>query len=487
MVNFIVNPFKRVCMKTSLLKAFFLAILPLSASTLFAASVNEILVTTMESGGENGVGVIYSINPDGTQGSIAITFNGSNGANPSGNLISAPDSKVYGTTSAGGNNGNGVLFSLDPENNNYTVVHHFDGVDGWAPRNLYLHNNTLYGTTPIGGTHTGAYSPDGMGVMYSYNIQTGEFYKLIDFDSLNGENPQSIMRGVDGSLYGLTRQGGEHGLGVLYRYNPTTHFYYKLHDFNDYDGSLPTNTGLMQASNHVLYGTTTWGGNYGMGVLFSFDMSHDQFAVLHHFSGNNGGYPTGTLTEVNGVLYGVTEYGGANGDGTVYSYDIANGEHNLVHTFADDEGRTPTSGLTLGADGNLYGLTTKGGDYDKGVVYTINPNTHTYTVLAHNNAATGSNPLSSFLELAGNPSTGINKTEKGELSAYPSPSINTINFNISNYTATGIVISDVNGTKVYEGAYTPQVNISGLAAGSYLVQINGSKGEQAIRTRIVKQ
>jgi uncharacterized repeat protein (TIGR03803 family) len=473
-------------MKTLLLRSLFSAILPLSASALFAASVNEVLVTTMDSGGQNGVGVIYSINPDGSQGSIAVTFNGTNGANPSGNLINAPDNRVYGTTVAGGSNDNGVLFRLNPANNQYAVVHHFNGTDGSGPRNLFLHDNTLYGTTAAGGTHIGALSPDGMGVLYSYNIQTSEFYKLIDFDGMNGENPQSVIRGVEGSLYGLTRQGGENGFGVLYRYNPTTHIYKKLHDFDDSTGSLPTSTTLYQASNYILYGTTTWGGQYGKGVLFSFNMAHDQYTVLHHFNGAEGAYPIGTLTEENGVLYGVTEYGGNDGNGTVYSYNISTGEYTVVHAFNVYDGKRPTAGLTVGADGNLYGLTNGGGNNGKGVVYSINPETNTYTILTHNSSATGVNPLTPFLELAGETATGINEV-KGSMNVYPIPSANTINFNITNYDAISIAISDINGAKVYESAFTNQVDISKLAAGSYMVQISGANGVQALRTRIVKQ
>lgn len=471
-------------MKTSLLK--FLQAFALSVSSVFAfaASTNEILVTTMETGGENGVGVIYSINPDGTQGSISVTFNGTNGAKPSGNLVQDGEF-VYGTTSAGGNTGNGVLFRYNAQTNAYAVVHHFNGIDGWGPRNINLQGNTIYGTTVAGGTYTSAESVYGMGVLYSYDINSGLFNKLIDFNGENGENPQGVIYGIDNNMYGLTRQGGDFGDGVLYRYNPVTNIYTKLHSFAGYDGSLPSNCKMMQASNYVLYGTTTWGGNNNMGVIFRFDMAHDQFTVLYHFNGAHGSYPEGVLTEVNGILYGITPFGGANGEGVVYSYSIAEGTYNVVHTFADTDGRTPTSGLTLGADGNLYGLTTNGGLYGEGVIFSINPVTNTYVVLADNNNATGSNPLSPFLELAGDV-TGINEA-KNNISIFPNPTSNIINFNITNYDATSVTITDINGSKVLEGAYTSKLDISNLSAGSYFVQINGSNGLQALRTRIVKQ
>lgn len=475
-------------MKTTLLRFLQAFTLSVSSAFAFAASTNEILVTTMESGGANGVGVIYSINSDGTQGGIAITFNGTNGAKPTGNLVQAEDYKVYGTTSAGGNNNYGVLFRYSPNNpvGTYSVLHHFNGTDGWAPRNIHLKNNILYGTTNIGGSHTGEYSQDGMGVLYSYNIASNMFNKLIDFEGTNGENPQGVIHGVDNNLYGLTRQGGDSGFGVLYRFNPANNTYTKLHDFAGYDGRTPSSSKMMQTTNNVLYGTTTWGGNHDMGVLFRFDMAHDMYTVLHHFDGATGRYPEGVLTEVNGVLYGITPYGGTNAQGTAYSYNVNTGVYSVIHNFAETDGRVPTSGLTLGADGLLYGLTTKGGSYGNGVIFSINPTTGTYTVLAHNDGTNGSNPLSTFLELADNEVTGINETENNA-SVFPNPSVNTINFNLTNYHATSILITDINGSKVLESAFTPQVDISSLSAGSYFVQISGNNNTQTLRTRIVKQ
>lgn len=475
-------------MKTPLLRVLQAFTLSLSSAVVLAASTNEILVTTMESGGANGVGVIYSINPDGTQAGIAITFNGANGANPTGNLIQAPDQKVYGTTSAGGNNNFGVLFRYNPESpaTSYTVLHHFSGTDGWAPRNIHLKSNVIYGTTNIGGTHTGEYSQEGMGVLYSYDINSGLFNKLIDFEGTNGENPQGVIHGIDNNLYGLTRQGGDSGFGVLYRLNPANNTYTKLHDFAGYDGRTPSSSKMMQTSNNVLYGTTTWGGNNDMGVLFKFDMAHDMYTVLHHFDIATGRYPEGVLTEVNGVLYGITPYGGANGEGVVYSYNTNTGVYMVIHTFSGEDGRTPTSGLTLGADGNLYGLTTNGGLYGEGVIFSIDPATNTYAVIAHNNEATGSKPQSTLLELTNTLTTGISKVA-GIVSLFPNPAVSTINFNISNYNATSVIISDINGNNVLQSPYTSSIDISNLAAGSYFVQITGSENVPPLRTRIIKQ
>lgn len=471
-------------MKTLLHKLIFTT-LSLSSLTGIAASTEE-LVTTMQGGGQHNLGVIYTINPDGTQGGIAVNFDGTNGASPSGNLVQAGDQRVYGTTLAGGNNGFGVLFNYNPGTNQQQVVHHFNGVDGRAPQNLHLVGNVLYGTTSIGGTNTGVYSNNGMGVLYSYNIQTQAFSKLIDFNGDNGENPQGVIHGIDNNLYGLTRQGGSSGYGVLYRLNSANNTYTKLHDFSGVDGRTPSNCKLIQTSGNMLYGTTTWGGNNDMGVLFSFDMSHDMYTVLHHFDEATGRFPEGVLTEVNGVLYGITPYGGADGQGTAYSYNMSTGTYTVIHNFAEADGIIPSSGLTLGADGLLYGLTIKGGDYGNGVVFSINPVSNTYIVLAHNNAATGSNPLSTFLELAGNTTTGINDKAHNSLAVYPNPSANSINFNITGYDATDITITDISGSNVLESSFTPQLDISSLAAGTYFVQLS-SDNANSIRTRIIKQ
>lgn len=75
--------------------------------------------------------------------------------------------------------------------------------------------------------------------------------------------------------------------------------------------------------NGTLYGTTSRGGTYGLGTVFSMSTSGSE-QVLHSFNGSDGAHPDAdSLIDVNGTLYGTTHVGGfkrgctRDGNGTV--------------------------------------------------------------------------------------------------------------------------------------------------------------------------
>ena len=90
-----------------------------------------------------------------------------------------------------------------------------------------------------------------------------------------------------------------------------------LYSFGGADGANP-NSGLIQGANGNLYGTTTQGGSFGDGTIYS--MTADgALTTLHSFSGSDGANPYGTLTEAtDGSFYGTTQSGGTNDAGTVF-------------------------------------------------------------------------------------------------------------------------------------------------------------------------
>jgi hypothetical protein len=83
-----------------------------------------------------------------------------NGGFPVGNLVFDQAGNLYG--SAGGGTGCnpygcGVIFKLTPGANgqwSYSVVHYFNGEDGFGPNPLAVdQNGNLFGTTQVGGTY----------------------------------------------------------------------------------------------------------------------------------------------------------------------------------------------------------------------------------------------------------------------------------------------------------------------------------------------
>ena len=99
--------------------------------------------------------------------------------------------------------------------------------------------------------------------------------------------------------------------------------------------------------------------------------------VLYRLSNSDGEYPEGSLAQgLDGNFYGTTSQGGGNDVGTVFRL-TPGGNFTTLYTFCSFphcwDGTRPR-GLTLGADGNLYGSTDGGGQADDGTIFRIKPN-----------------------------------------------------------------------------------------------------------------
>ena len=99
-------------------------------------------------------GTIFKIDTNGVESVLYSFTGGADGGNPVGKLLMDPNGNLYGTTFAGGDSNDGVVFKVDGTGQ-YTVLHSFSGADGAGPQSTLVSgaNGTLYGTTTSGGAY----------------------------------------------------------------------------------------------------------------------------------------------------------------------------------------------------------------------------------------------------------------------------------------------------------------------------------------------
>ena len=235
-----------------------------------------------------GVSVLFGSDATHVHGqtlTVLASFNGNNGQLPQADLTLSGNT-LYGTTTGGGANGYGTVFSVPVTGGSPTVLASFDGSNGRYPAGgLTISGNNLYGTTYYGGTIAGGMC----GVVFSVPVTGGSPTVLASFDGSNGQWPEADLTLSGNILYGTTNEGGANGYGTVFSVPVTGGSPTVLTSFNGSNGQY-LYAGVTISGNN-LYGTTEVGGDNGDGVVFSLPLSGGSPTVLASFNGSNGQYP----------------------------------------------------------------------------------------------------------------------------------------------------------------------------------------------------
>lgn len=345
-----------------IIKHIFISVILLLPTYLFA---QEQLWGTTPSGGSQGGGNIFSINTAGSNFEEKAGFL-MDGRTPYGNLLHASDGKYYGMVSLGGNNDSGIIFKMESDGSGYQKLHDFNGTNGRYARDNLIEgaDGYLYGTTVNGGNSN-------RGVIFKINKDGNDFTVLHHFNGSNGKNAYGdLIQASNGKLYGMTRYGGNNDHGVIFRINTDGTGFTIVHHFNDTNGKQTLGS-LIQVGDS-LFGMTQFGGNNDHGVIFKIDLNSSNFTVLHHFNGTDGSNPQGNLLlGLDDILYGMAKLGGSNDDGVVFKINTNGSGYTLLYEFDGIEGGEPTGSLIQTSNGDLFGSTTIGGEYSRGVIFSL--------------------------------------------------------------------------------------------------------------------
>ena len=233
-----------------------------------------------------------------------------------------------------------------------------------------------------------------------HRMTVSSYQVLYDFQSRStGKHPAVGLLDVNGKLYGTTTGGGSYSKGTVY--SVTRKGVEKvLHSFaGGSDGALP-NAALIDVKG-TLYGTTTFGGSANLGTVYSVTTTGAE-KVLYSFAGLpfDGYYPYAGLTDVNGTLYGTTYQGGSGFGGTVYSITMTGIEKVLYNFYGGSNAISPLAGL-VAVNGTLYGTSPYGGSIGPGTVYSVTTAGDEKVLYSFGKGTDGVNPDASLIDVKG--------------------------------------------------------------------------------------
>ena len=289
----------------------------------------------------------------------------------------------------------------------YKVIHDFaGGNDGQRPLGTLTADGAgnLYGSA--GNTVFKMINRGSGWVLNPLYIFTGGF---------GGTDPEDVVFGPDGSLYGTAGGDGDPycQCGLVFKLRPSpasprsvfspwteTVLYAFLGSPND--GAYPPFGALVVDKAGNLYGGTEFGGG-GLGIAYQLTPSSGQWTetVIDKFRYPTNGPVSGMIMDTAGNLYGTS------GDGSKV-YELSPSDNGwietILHTFPGGyEGGLAYGGLVMDQAENLYGGTADGGTYGGGIIYELSPSDNGWTFQILFNFVGAEGPFASLaMDGAGN-------------------------------------------------------------------------------------
>jgi uncharacterized repeat protein (TIGR03803 family) len=198
-----------------------------------------------------------------------------------------------------------------------------------------------------------------------HRAQTAELQTIFNFGASLGSVAGNLVQGPDGNFYGTSRIGGPAGNGTIFRVTPAGVLTIVSANL------LNPSAGLVVGNDGLLYGLTESDTGLGFGTVFKVTTT-GVLSTVATFDGVNAAHPVSGLTLApDGNFYGTSPQGGTNGTGAVFRVTPGGLVTLLVSFDGTSLGGAPSPGLTVGPDGNLYGMTSFGGAAGSGTIFKV--------------------------------------------------------------------------------------------------------------------
>ncbi len=382
--------------------------------TLYGVTVGTLSGPNLEASQPGAYGTVYKISPDGTY-NVIHNFDYVNGFGPNARVTISKDGSLYGTTYGSPNRYGcgisscpyGTIYKLDT-NGTFKVLHFFDGTLGKSPNaqfvlandgNLYANSDQTksdkyyalkidsndnvsavldynsiglsihdpyVGLASLSVDSNGNLIGQGFDALnnkeYLFNIEsTGTTKQLFSFDTTDVSKRVGIVAFENGgNYYSVNAFNGKNNTGAIWKIDSTgvtSAFYEFASPGNNHPGGK-----VIIANDGSLYGLNQSVSNKDGGSIFKIATNGTYSEPFVFDSAQKGFNPDSLIMDKDGSFYGTTQNGGEFNEGIVFKLS-PNGQETILYTFKETD--YFHSGLSLGSDGNLYGLIEKNSSYVK--------------------------------------------------------------------------------------------------------------------------
>lgn len=309
-----------------------------------------------------------------------------------------------------------VSSSFHSSISDYQIIHNCTNILGVLPFNTLIYNafdSNLYGIMNRGG------ASNWWGTVFQLNPLTYKYSVLHDFMGARDTpvtpaaltDPTDISRNFDGGnpvkliispsfvLYGSTSYGGSFNYGTIYRLNPAAAadnitWYSIIYQFSGkyYDDAQHPASIIISRKDGNLYGLAAYDNQkypQVKSILFKIaentpaaapDRYNYNYTIIYKFTFDIEGFRDSALLESasDDNLYIAMVDGGKYGSGTILciknvfesNYEIS---VSILHIFSGYpyDGQSPQSLIERKSDGNLFGVTFTGGEFNVGSVFKL--------------------------------------------------------------------------------------------------------------------
>ena len=318
------------------------------------------------------------------------------GASPNQSLL-YDNNIFYGSTTTGGTNGLGVVFSFNPLSNTYTVLYNLT-TNAYQLGDFVRMGSKLYAPATRGWTTS---SSQNFGAVFYIDPVTNAASLTPSGSSASSPTGVMVPTSFPNELYVLTSESPGNVGGALTRFNTSTNTFFGAPTSYYSSGTFPVYT--SKTSDGRIFVSTQYSGTNNQGSLHLNSVG----TKTSFQSSTTGRGPDGAIAELNGKYYITTRFDGpVNGNtGTMVEIDPANMNTPTYKLSFARVGGTNHRGNLITNNNSLFGVMYSGGVvyinssgeqvfFDRGSIFQYNTLTNVYTKLYDFNGAEGTNPTS---------------------------------------------------------------------------------------------